>query len=1074
MNLEFLGKKFDEEIFIDFIGKAFEDFEFLDTAYNDKDLTDKDKEHILRYKNIGETMLKDNSEVAVLFLESATPQIENKGIGFANIISKLSQPLQKEITLVIIYHKNSPVWRLTFISFDFKGGKQIQRSDSKRYSYVLGEEIAIKTAISRVGLLFDGQHNTQETIEEIFNVDKVSKEFFAKYKKLYFETLEALRPQVAIFGTEKDLELFSKKLMGRITFLYFLQKKGWLGAKKNWEDGNKRFLTQCFEGKYKEYENFYDDILKRIFFEALNRDRSEYNDSFEPFGKMPYLNGGLFAKKDIDNDNRLMIENDIFENIITTFDQYNFTIIEDTPHESEVAIDPEMLGKVFENLLVDRKEKGAFYTPREIVHYMCQTSLNNYLQTKPKDESDLEYIKKIKILDPAIGSGAFPMGMLHEILEKRITLGDTQDISSMKREIIENAIYGIDIEPSAVEIAKLRFWLSIVVDENTPSPLPNLFYKIMVGNSLLETINGFDPLDKSTKSINNLQPKLHHYYREKNANNKSTLEEEIEKDIDTILDEKISKYKKEKEREAKNINLFNQLSKKQLETIEKANRDIDLIDKVKKRPTTELFFYKLYFKEVMDDGGFDVVIGNPPYVRHEKIKAIKERLKIEGYKSYSGTADLYIYFFEQGYRLLKENGVLSYITSNTYVNARYAEKFREFIVNDVNVLNYIDFSKVQLFDSATVATSIFMFSKQNRKYKYFNYCDAKEYTKDKILQEFVSKNNFDYLQSDLRKEGFIFTSKKELEIKKAIDKKGIKLKDESWEIQIKSGIKTGFNEAFIIDTKTKNKLIEEDPKSAEIIKPILRGRDVKKYDYEFADKWLINSHNNPPIDISKYPAIKEHLDKYYDRLERRSDKGVTPYNLRNCAYLDEFTKNKIMWLELTDNAKFTLDVKKYFLEMTVFFMTGKDLKYLLALLNSRLIYWYFNLICAESGVGTNRWKKIYVEQLPIIQISKEAQKPFEILVDYVMFAKENEMNIEASYFESVIDGLVYDLYFEEEMKKGDCFITEEVTKVIKELNPTQEYIKDMYKLFKNNRDIQRGIIYRRVISVVKVINGGNK
>ena len=1082
MNLEFLGEKFDEEIFIDFIGKAFEDFEFLDTDYNDKDLSDKDKKHILRYKNVGETMLKDHSEVAILFLESATPQIENKrSIELSKIISKLSQPLQKEITLVVIYHKDSPVWRLTFVSFDFKGGKQIQRSDSKRYSYVLGEEIAIKTAISRVALLFDGQHNTQETIEEIFNVDKVSKEFFDKYKKLYFETLEALRPQLAIFGSEKALELFSKKLMGRITFLYFLQKKGWLGAKKNWEDGNKRFLTQCFEGKYKKYDNFYDEVLKEIFFEALNTDRSHNEDIFAPFAKMPYLNGGLFSQKDADNDERLILENSLFENIITTFDQYNFTIIEDTAHESEVAVDPEMLGRVFEDLLEDRKAKGAFYTPREIVHYMCQTSLTNYLQTKPKDENDLEYIKKIKILDPAIGSGAFPMGMLHEILEKRISLGDTQDISSMKREIIENAIYGIDIEPSAVEIAKLRFWLSIVVDEQTPTPLPNLFYKIMLGNSLLETINGFDPLEKDKDTlfatedtlIDDIQALLARFYH--THGHKNDLQKEIDNKIDAILNKKLDQHQDELTSQLNNMDIFG-FDNKKTQTIQKLHANISLTQAVKQRPTTELFFYKIYFSEVMRKGGFDIVIGNPPYVRHEKIKAIKERLKIEGYQSYNGTADLYIYFFEQGYKLLKENGILSYITSNKYTRAKYGKQFREFVLNNSNILDYVDFNVNQVFESATVATSILSFQKSQRKESSFSYCAITEkYKKETPLEDFILKNGFEYFQSDLSVDSFSFANQQELAIKKKIEKIGTPLK--TWDINIYRGILTGFNEAFIIDGKTKDELIAQDPKSAKVIKPILNGRDIKKYNYKFVDKWLL--YIPWDFEIDNFIAIKAHLIKFKDKLSLRPEVKSNRYNWYALSrygsdYIEEFEKDKIMWMELSDAQTFTIDINKFYINKTLYFMTGEHLKYLTSLLNSKIILFYYHSISTSSGVGTTMWQKINIEKLPIPKISKEAQKPFEILVDYVMFAKEQEMNLEASLFESVINGLVYDLYFEEEMKRFDCFISDELSNILEVFDKSSEQVSKMYKIFKNNKTIQRGLIYKRIIPVVEIINGAKK
>ena len=315
-----------------------------------------------------------------------------------------------------------------------------------------------------------------------------------------------------------------------------------------------------------------------------------------------------------------------------------------------------------------------------------------------------------------------------------------------------------------------------------------------------------------------------------------------------------------------------------------------------------------------------------------------------------------------------------FICSNKFFNAKYGKNLRDMILTKTTILSIVDFNGIQVFEDATVDSAITILKK-----------GFKEDTKFKISFKDY-EHFFNMKQNDLSKTNFTFLRENELKLKKKIEKNGIVLKD--WDIIIKSGIKTGFNEAFIIDGTKKNELIAKDIKSAEIIKPLLRGRDIKQYSYEFADKWLINTHNNPPIDIEKYPAIKNHLDIYYDKLLKRSDKGDTPYNLRNCAYLDEFEKEKILWIELSDLGKFVLDTNNFYVEMTVFFMAGTNLKYLLALLNSKVVFWYFDLICAESGVGTNRWKKTYVDQIPIPNIPKEEQEPFILLVDTIINAKE--------------------------------------------------------------------------------------
>ena len=1263
----FLNSQYKSHKFETFLTEHFHGFAVSDTGYNDAYLSDSEKDHIQDYRYLGQVELDDGKEIGFFEFRSTSPHIENKRVGYNTTLKKLAKDYILDGAIASFYYPDGNeknAWRLSFVGIDYDAGKA-NVTNLKRYTYVLGKDVPIQTPLEQ---LKDFKYPTMDEIEKAFSVERVSKEFFERYKILYATLTEELMSQMNHFDNEKNLKLFTKKLLGRVVFLYFIQKKGWFGSKGVWGSGNKRFLSELFDHK-EGYDNFYFDILQPIFFKALNEKRED--DYFEPLDcKMPFLNGGLFSEDEFDK-RPVILDNSIFEAIFTTFDQYNFTIIEDNPNDSEIAIDPEMLGRVFESLLEDRKEKGAFYTPREIVHYMSRNAIEHYLKTEAKDynyvfsvddflhktsledeevlqfhaehpvkfikienyfealypyknlivdfymvvklrglllnkdgtrskgkkghpeitvgiwkkilkkeyevvainfgtnkeiklgksykyptvlkyiqvegkffalaflpniwgdlelntifpirekniksrlrkfdkplqeiskdnfafdnevyekvevlredcrslhaeplhqgaelprqavvqkglstfhntftlaslaDSDLmalledkdyyqktinkllnastltqhklkdimlKKLKQIKVLDPAIGSGAFPMGVLHELVDLRRHLGDTTDLAALKKEIIENSIYGIDIEPSAVEIAKLRFWLSIVVDEDVPTPLPNLFYKIMVGNSLLETVNGFDPLDiqdaslfGDTYKIGTLQEKFHAYYKEWDATKKTKIQEEINSIIDEVLDSKLREHEASIESYVKNADIFS-FDKKATNMLAKCHEDINLLTKVQQRPTTELFFYKLYFAEVMNNGGFNVIIGNPPYVRQEKIQELKSKKEIQRFESYSGTADLYIYFFEKGYKILKEDGILSYITSSKYTSAKYGQKFRKFVLNNTNILEYIDFDDAQVFASATVATSIFSFKKSTKENTTFRYCNVgNNYKKQDSLDKYVDKKGFDYIQNDLSEKGFIFINENGLNLKKHIESAGTTLKE--WDIKIKSGIKTGFNEAFIIDGNLRDELISKDIKNNEVIKPLLRGRDIKKYEYIFSDKWLINLHNNPTVNIDDYPSLKEYLDTYIDKLESRSDKGDTPYNLRNCAYLDDFEKEKIIWIELSDNAKFTLDKQRYILEMTVFFIAGDNLKYLLALLNSKLVFWYFNLICAESGVGTNRWKKIYVEQLPIIEISKTAQKPFETLVDQIITLKEQKK--ETQQLEDEIDAMVYALY----------------------------------------------------------------
>ena len=1329
----FVSSKYSTEAFETFLIEHFHGLSINDVSYESEYLSPSEKEHIQDYRYLGQVSLDDGKEIGFFEFRSKSINIENKRVAYNDVLKKLAKDYILDGAIASFFHPESKAWRLSFVGIDYDRGRA-NVTNLKRYTYVLGEDVPTGTPLEQLQELKYPNYNE---ILQAFSVERVSKEFFEKYKALFLKLSEYLKPQIAYFSDEKNINLFVKKLLGRIVFLYFIQKKGWLGSKDEWGTGDKRFLSHCFDNC--EYKNFYFDILQPVFFEALNTKRD--GDYFELLScKMPFLNGGLFSKDTFDEQD-IIIEDSIFEETFELFNQYNFTIIEDSPNDSEIAIDPEMLGHVFESLLEDRKEKGAFYTPREIVHYMSRNAIEQYLKSEAKEysyvfgveeflhkaslsdneilqfftehpikfiklenyfkelqpysnmvvdfyivvklrgllldkdskrskgkkghpeitadiwqkifkreykvvainfgsnkeiklaksykyptilkyiqienrfyalaflpniwgdlelntifpirersiknrlkkldkplheirkdnfafnteiyervealredcrslhaeplhqgaelprqavvqkglstfrnaftlsslaDNDLRYLlkdkdyydktinkllnysnmaqyklkdimlkklKSIKVLDPAIGSGAFPMGVLHELVDLRRHLGDTTELANLKKEIIENSIYGIDIEPSAVEIAKLRFWLSIVVDEEIPTPLPNLFYKIMVGNSLLETINGFDPLDIKEQNlfgdgykIDTLQDKFHSYYKEWDKNKKIALQKDIDEIIDEVLDSKLEKYKEEIDSYVKNADIFN-FDKKATNMLMKSHENIVLLSRVKQRPTTELFFYKLYFAEVMNAGGFNVVIGNPPYVRQEKIKELKPRLKIEGYKSYNGTADLYIYFFEKGYKLLKENGILSYITSNKYTRAKYGKEFRGFVLENTNILEYIDFNGVKVFESATVDTSIFTYQKSKLENSNFIYCDIDgSYKKGQELEKFIAKNGFEYHQNDLGVDSFSFSSPKELAIKKQIEKVGTPLKE--WDIKINYGIKTGLNEAFIIDAKTKDELIAKDSKCAEIIKPLLRGRDIKRYDYDFVDKWLINSHNNPPINIEDYPIIKEYLDKYLDKLIKRGDKGKTPYNLRNCAYLDEFEKNKIIYPDI-GKLSFCFDNKKMYFNNTVYFLNSKS-KYILAILNSKIINYYYNFISSTLGTGGNRAFKVFIEQLPLPKIPKEEQKPFEILVDYILFAKEKKLDKEALLFEAVIDNMVYDLYFEEKMKEAQCYITNAVTEIIEPFNPNdsdslkEEFVKTLYAVFKEDKTIQRGLIYSHNIEEIALINGVKK
>jgi len=943
---------------------------------------------------------------------------------------------------------------------------------------------------------------------------------------------------------EKPIRDFAKKLLGRIVFLHFLQKKGWMGCSpetKDWIDGEPRFMQQLFED-FTKPENFQSQCLTHLFFETLNTKRP--NDTFEVKGlkgklngsRVPYLNGGLFEPEKNKATLTIDFPADYFKELLEFFEQYNFTIDENSPDDHEVGIDPEMLGHIFENLLEDNRDKGAFYTPKEIVQYMCKESLIQYLKNSPPQENHPalkgtppkegnwdtaieafirlhtvstllaekenavllnKKLDDIKVCDPAIGSGAFPIGMLQEIFEaKRFIypyLKTNQDFkpAEVKKNIIQNSIYGVDLEKGAVDIAQLRFWLSLVVDELNPHPLPNLDYKIMQGNSLLEHFEGIElgkvalfeePKVRIIEPTLFEEPKADYGFSKENRTNIKELiadyfkvEEKaqktsIHKQIDSIVMDHIDKSLEffenkllieiatyEKQLESKTSNLSqaqkDQYFQKSKEVKEIDKRQVQLQSKTAARKrllefenTDErpYFLWHLYFMDVFDPstgsgGGFDVMIGNPPYIQLQKMGKETDILQDAGFETFARTGDIYCLFYEKGIDLLKKNsGVLSYITSNSWMKTKYGETLRKFFVEKTNPIKLLNFEDTQIFPSATVEANILISKKQNY---------SKETESVALLQDSANKSIQSYFEENkivldsLNNSEWIILSKSDFKIKRKIEGSNKTIGNLDYNINI--GINTGLNEVFIISEGLRNEFIKQDEKNREILVPTLKGRNLKKYGYSFDNNFLINAHNGlkkqniPPVNIEKdYPVIFNYFSKFKDKLLARWDQGTNWYNLRNCAYLDDFEKDKLIWGELSDKAKFSFDNKKYMLDATVFLMTGEKLKALYCILNSAIGNWYFNIISTTSGMGTNRWKKYKIQKFPLPKISLEINNQFETIAEYLIYLNDpkqapvlEKVSNEAvsQVFEDLVNMMVYELYFEEEMKAAAIDVLQFVT-----------------------------------------------
>lgn len=799
-------------------------------------------------------------------------------------------------------------------------------------------------------------------------------------------------------------------------------------------------------------------------------------------------------------------------------------------------ISSSVLGNVFEKL--NGYKEGSFYTPSFITSYMCKESITKVVLDKFNAQFDLdvkninelrkslrkedkkaqkELLNSIKICDPAVGSGHFLVSALNvmlsiydelnlfneefylEVQNDEILITNhkgefikykrpktpkdkahliQQELFHTKKDIIENNLFGVDINPNSCEITKLRLWIELLKHSFYQSfddgnyhdlkTLPNIDINIKCGNSLVS----YFETGKSLSHYPNIKERMGKYkrivkdYKEGFYTDKSHINQEI-KNL------KISfknfcfadKFKKEMkgfndkcEKYSKKYGNFLAVDDENLKFFVSAN--LTLFDFDEKEATKEFanlkkeydnifnlesnhpFEWRFEFPEILDDDGnfkgFDLIIGNPPYIRQEEIKELKNTLS-KNYKVYKGTADIYTYFYELGFNVLKENGILSFITSNKYTRAGYGEALREFLLKNTCILKYIDLNGIKVFDSATVDTSILSFEKIKIKENTFKYLSLNnELLKNYDFEISAIKEFLNISQNSLSKESFTFSDENTSALKAKIERIGTPLK-EWYGLNINYGIKTGYNEAFIITTEKRNEILAkckdeaEKERTAKLIRKMLRGRDIKRYSYEWAGLWVINAHNGyknqngekvEAINIKHYPSLKKHFDEFYPQLEKRADKGLTPYNLRNCAYLDEFENEKIVWNPVSGEYLFSYIKEHIFFNNSLFMMTLDvfSLKYILAFMNSNCYKWLITLKTNLIQTGSYAYgAKDKIERLPIPKINSKNEKLADELinlVDEILKAKEQDKNANTQELENKINSLVYKLYnlTEEEIK----------------------------------------------------------
>lgn len=1056
------------------------------------------------FKQIGNVKLTDGKNLAMFEVKVAkNVNLARNRVELRKLVENLIDK-ERNHGVLVIYEQGKEDYRFTFTAksteFDEVENDFVDlESDAKRFTYILGKNESCKTAANRFWEL--STHKDTATIKDVenaFSVERLNKEFFNKYKEFYEDFVQYITGKrfvkekgkwvekkigraepihKKVFNSDDKLARnFVKLLLGRLVFIQFLQKKGWMGVpatSKQWKNGDPDFLLNLFNTT-KSKEEFHSKCLYPLFYKAFNTpDRP--NDVFALTGnRVPYLNGGLF-----ENENPKTKEIDFpdtyFANMLDFFDQYNFTIDENDPLDHEVGIDPEMLGHIFENLLEDNKDKGAFYTPKPIVQYMCQESLIQYLKTYlqehqvwPEEEdaasqtetnlqnfvrkkiagellNDYEEhlaraLKEVKICDPAIGSGAFPMGLLNEIFQcVQLLYGpgnqSTKEVWEMeewapdivKKNIIQHSIYGVDIEKGAVDIARLRFWLSLIVDEQEPTPLPNLDFKIMQGNSLLESYEGIDlskiagtktvvtevALDLFGNPVNaqanifdtkyiddsNITELIDSYFNTQLPDKKQRLKKEIDNIIHKHIDYNLefeenkifisiaeikknlsllksdknhstavaAKTKKAREKLSKDLENFQE----ELENLKAKRRELHDLQKTAERP---YFLWHLFFKDVFDKGGFDIVIGNPPYVNFRDFKSnIEKRHYLNGYKTAEYQSDLFILFIEKGYTILKKNlGSFAFIIPNSITNNLNNSKIRKFILTESDITSLVN-TPTGVFESATVDTIILIscLNRINANVKTYNYSKTGFILLDIKEQKHFAKNNnydFDFLTSQ-------------------------------------------FNKSIISKIEIDTVILDEICDSTSGIKEYEVGKGNPPQTEDDCISKVFNSN------IKKSKAYREHITgseidnfiiKYTGQHLKYGEWLAAP---RNPFFFEPIEKIIIREIPGKVRLKVAYTDKNYTVKNTAHVFVPKEeynAKYLCAVLNSTLMGFYFTNKFSERD---NVFPKVKIGQcrmLPIKKILRDEQKPFIEIINKII--KLRIANKETSTLERQLDLIVYRLY----------------------------------------------------------------
>jgi hypothetical protein len=940
--------------------------------------------------------LADGKVVAVIEVKVAGQiDLQKNRVGLRNLIAKFIDQQQAHAVLGFFLGDGDD-YRFSFVARTSEIGTdgQLSRAETapRRYTYLLGPGQACRTPVERLEALAAHKDATLDDLVSAFRVEPLFKEFFRDYGRVFGEVEALIAPSIK---SEETLRLFTQRLFNRLMFLAFVERKKWLkmGSRTDylvalWDDyaAKKRASRQ---------PNFYQDRLLPLFFEALNDADRKQNSADPRFGVVPYLNGGLFERSEDGSDSGagVAVPDEAIAAIIDSesglFSRYNFTVAESTPLEIDVAVDPEMLGKVFEELVTGRHDQGSYYTPKPITAFMARVALAEHLETRcskesraaidafvhehqPADIRDPELVlsalKDVTVCDPACGSGAYLLSMLHELLDLRACLFNVVRKPSAstshdrKLAIIEKNLYGVDLDPFAVNIARLRLWLSLVVDfeGEQPPPLPNLDFKIERGNAL----SARAPADVVKDDSNVVAPIVREFQEKKakflrsHGKDKAKLRGEIEKLKATLMSWLSTEGPSDSFHWAIEFGEVFQPTHAATTISGQFNLGEELAAPA-------------------EPGGFDIVVANPPYVRMELIKPQKPILKKRFPTVHGERADLYIYFYARAHELLRPGGVAAFISSNKWLRAGYGESLRVPLLDNQAFKLVMDFGELPVFESAATDAAIFIWQKAPRNDAATAWATVKDL--DVCYSEGV-REHFKKLAVQVPAEQFgpgkpRLATAAAASFRALMERSGNTLGN-ICAGKVCRGIITGFNDAFIINQNTRDRLISESASAAELIKPLVSGDDIRHYECHYRDSYLIYTPHG--TDIKKYPSIAKHLKPYRSF---KNEKGETVgldhrateqewFELQQpqAAYIEYFSKAKIVYPEIGKEARFHLDESGIYPNKTVFFLPFNDW-YLLGVLNSSAAMAYMREVCALLGDkdagGRLLFSSQHLETLPI-------------------------------------------------------------------------------------------------------------